>query len=219
VPDPGPLVGRGRAADVYDVGGGRVLRRYRSAHDSAPEAELMRHVAAHGFPVPEVHDVDGRDLVMERVAGPSQLDVLPHRPWLASTFGRELADLHGRLDAVPPLAGRPGRILHLDLHPGNVLRTAAGPVVIDWSNATVGDRADDVATTWLLLAVGRPDGGRAIQVLAAVLRRRLLGALLGGVDTAAARAALPGACARRELDPNMSPEELAAIRALAAAER
>ena len=28
-PAPGPLIGTGRAADVYDIGGGRVLRRYR----------------------------------------------------------------------------------------------------------------------------------------------------------------------------------------------
>ena len=38
VSEPGPLVGTGRAADVYDIGNGRVLRRYRTDHDSTIEA-------------------------------------------------------------------------------------------------------------------------------------------------------------------------------------
>lgn len=217
MPEPGPLVGRGRAADVYDVGGGRVLRRYRSEHDSGPEAAAMAHLSRHGFPVPTVHDVAGRDLVMDRVDGPSQLDVLQRRPWRAAACGRELAELHHRLDRIPPL-GATGRVVHLDLHPGNVLCTASGPVVIDWSNARDGRSAEDVATTWLLLAVGRPDGGRTLQVLAAVLRRRLLAAFLAGVDVAAARGALGEVCEHRLHDPNMGPGELAAIRELAASE-
>ncbi len=214
--EPGPLVGRGRAADVYDLGGGRVLRRYRTDHDSGPEAELMRHLDAHGFPVPSVYDVDGRDLVMARVDGVSQLDDLQRRPWRVAAHGRVLADLHHRLDRVPAPGGAAGRVVHLDLHPGNVLCTDDGPVVIDWSNATVADPAEDVATTWLLLAVGRPDGGRVLQALAALLRRRLLAAFLGRVDVPAARQALPLICERRLVDPNTGPEEMAAIRALAA---
>ena len=219
VADPGPLVGRGRAADVYDVGEGRVLRRYRSAHDSAPEAELMAHVARHGFPVPAVHDVDGRDLVMDRVVGRSQLDDIERRPWRVAAHGRALADLHRRLDGIPTPGGEDGGIVHLDLHPGNVLCTADGPVVIDWSNGRVGDRHADVATTWMLLATGEPDGGAAIRALAAVLRRRLLHAFLAGVDVAAARRVLPAVCDDKLGDPNMGPGERDAIRALAAAER
>jgi len=217
--EPGPLLGRGRAADVYDVGGGRVLRRYRTAHDSGPEAAIMAHLAGHGFPVPAVHDVDGRDLVMDRVDGPSQLDDLTRRPWRAGAHGRTLAELHRHLDRVPAPDGAAGRVLHLDLHPGNVLLTGRGPVVIDWSNARVGDGADDVATTWLLLAAGRPDGSVAIQALAAVLRRRLLAAFLAGVDRAAAERALPAVCDERLRDPNMGPGEREAIRRLGAAHR
>ena len=216
--DPGPLVGRGRAADVYDVGGGRVLRRYRTEHDSGPEAALMAHVARHGFPVPAVHDVDGRDLVMDRVDGRSQLDDIERRPWRVAAHGHVLADLHRRLDAIPPLEGQSGGIVHLDLHPGNVLCTADGPVVIDWSNGRVGDRHEDVATTWMLLATGEPDGGAAIRALAAVLRRRLLRAFLAGIDVSAARRTLPAVCERKLDDPNMGPGERDAIRALAAAE-
>lgn len=200
---------------MYDVGGGRVLRRYRTEHDSAPEAAIMAHVARHGFPVPAVHDVDGRDLVMDRVWGPAQLDDLLRRPWRAAAHGRTLASLHRRLDAVPAPPGTAGGVRHLDLHPGNVVLTADGPVVIDWSNADVGDRRADLATTWALLAAGRPDGGRTIQALAAVLRRVLLRSFLAGIDVDGARRSLGEVCDLRALDPNISPGELAAMRSLA----
>lgn len=216
--DPGPLVGRGRGADVFDVGGGRVLRRYRTEHDSRPEAALMVHLAGHGFPVPAVHDVDGRDLVIDRVDGPSQLDDIERRPWRVAAHGRTLAELHRQLDGVPAPDGARGHVVHLDLHPGNVLCAAEGPVVIDWSNGRVGERYEDVATTWMLLAAGRPDGGAAIQVLASVLRRRLLRAFLSGVDVRAARTVLPAVCERKLDDPNMGVGERDAIRALAATE-
>ena len=52
---PGPLLGAGRSADVYALGAGRVLRRYRVPIDVAAEARLMRYLAASGFPVPEVY--------------------------------------------------------------------------------------------------------------------------------------------------------------------
>lgn len=42
-------------------------------------------------------------------------------------------------------------LLHGDLHPGNVLLGQAGPVVIDWFDATVGHPHADVARTSLLL--------------------------------------------------------------------
>ena len=64
--DPGPLIGSGRAADVYDIGDGRVLRRNRTGAGTEREAAVMRHLWRHGYPVPEVHHADGADLVMDR---------------------------------------------------------------------------------------------------------------------------------------------------------
>ena len=52
-----------------------------------------------------------------------------------------------RLDALP--AGR--AICHGDMHPGNVLLTTGGPVVIDWMTSTCGSPAADVARTLFLL--------------------------------------------------------------------
>ncbi len=79
--EPGRLVGTGRAADVYDIGDGRVLRRYRTDHDSAIEAAAMRAAWTAGYPVPEVYDADGRDLVMEHLEGPTMLKSIGDRPW------------------------------------------------------------------------------------------------------------------------------------------
>lgn len=47
-------------------------------------------------------------------------------------------------------------ICHGDFHPGNVILTAAGPVIIDWLQAARGDPLADVARTSLLLACAEP---------------------------------------------------------------
>jgi len=78
----GDLIARGRAADVYAEGAERVRRRYREPGQSAEsEAELMRYLHGQGYPVPEVFDADGADLVMARVPGPTMLAELGRRPW------------------------------------------------------------------------------------------------------------------------------------------
>jgi aminoglycoside phosphotransferase (APT) family kinase protein len=43
------------------------------------------------------------------------------------------------------------RVLHLDFHPANVILTARGPVVIDWSNAVAGQPGLDLAKTVVTL--------------------------------------------------------------------
>jgi aminoglycoside phosphotransferase (APT) family kinase protein len=122
---PGRLVGSGRYADVYDIGRGRVLRRYRDSSAMAGrEAEVMRHARAHGVPVPEVFAVSGTDIVMEYARRPSMLQVLTRRPWTLGHHARLLADLHALVHAVPVLGwlrapfGAGPALLHLDLHPG-----------------------------------------------------------------------------------------------------
>lgn len=60
------------------------------------------------------------------------------------------------------------RLCHGDFHPGNVLWTPKGPVVIDWLTAVRGDAAADVARTLLLLEIGTLPPGMAF---AAPLRR------------------------------------------------
>ena len=76
---------------MYDLGNGRVLRRYRDQRNPervAAEAEVMTHARASGVPVPEVFDVSGHDIVMERVAGPTMLEAVGRRPWTAGAQAR-----------------------------------------------------------------------------------------------------------------------------------
>ena len=180
---PGPLVGAGRAADVYALDERRVLRRYRNGESSEREAAVMAYLAGAGFPVPRVHDASGPDLVLERLGGRDMLADLSARPWLARRHARTLAGLHDRLHAItaPPSLRAPfgpgGRVLHLDLHPGNVMLTPAGPVVIDWSNVAAGPAAADVAMAWLIIATSEVDAPPlllrpAISSVRAVLLRR-----------------------------------------------
>jgi aminoglycoside phosphotransferase (APT) family kinase protein len=167
---PGELIGAGRSADVYALGARRVLRRYRVPIDVAAEARLMQYLAASGYPVPEVYDADGLDIVMERLDGPDMLADLGRRPWLIPRHARTLADLHDRLHQITapagwpqvpgPAGGAPGEnrvVLHLDLHPGNVMLTSRGPVVIDWVGARAGIGGADVAMAYLIMSTADND--------------------------------------------------------------
>src|SRR4051794_10258399 len=42
-------------------------------------------------------------------------------------------------------------LLHLDLHPDNVILSPTGPILINWQAAVAGPAAADVAHTWLLI--------------------------------------------------------------------
>ena len=66
------------------------------------------------------------------------------------------------------------RMIHLDLHPLNVMSTPEGLLVIDWANARRGDPAIDVANTWSLLVCGEVPGGARGRALAAIGRGLLL---------------------------------------------
>jgi aminoglycoside phosphotransferase (APT) family kinase protein len=160
---PGLLVGSGRSADVYAIDAGRVLRRYRVPLDVQAEATIMRYLDEAGFPVPKVYDAAGSDLVMERLDGRDMLIDLARRPWLARRHACLLAEMHNRLHQIPAPAGFPqplgpgATVLHLDLHPGNIMLTSRGPVVIDWSNRSVGPAGADVAIAYLIMACSEVD--------------------------------------------------------------
>jgi aminoglycoside phosphotransferase (APT) family kinase protein len=224
----GRLLARGRAADVFEAGPGRVLRRYRPGepHDAADEAAVMEHARRQGFPVPKVHDAGGTDIVLERINGPTMLADLGRRPWRVRGHGALLASLHRRLHAIPAPAGlrcpfgRGECLVHLDLHPDNVLLSDGGPVVIDWSNASRGEAADDVALTWVIVATSVVEGPAALRLAARFGRDLLLKAFLAGVDAEPARGRLAEvAVARLETDQHLRPAERRALEALVAAGR
>jgi hypothetical protein len=112
-----------------------------------------------------VYDADGRDLVLERLDGVDMLADLGRRPWLIARHARTLADLHDRLHQIAAPSGLPdvagpgqGRVvLHMDLHPGNVMLASRGPVVIDWVGARAGAGGTDVAMAYLIMTTAETD--------------------------------------------------------------
>jgi tRNA A-37 threonylcarbamoyl transferase component Bud32 len=135
---------------VYALDARTVLRRYRGRDVPAGEVNVMRYVRAHGYPAPEVVSVDRADLVLERATGSTMRVDLARRPWMLIGHARLLADLHRRLHRIAapdwlPAIGPGGTVIHLDLHPENVLLHGKGALVIDWANA----RAEGTGrTTW-----------------------------------------------------------------------
>ncbi|MEV5975308.1 phosphotransferase [Streptomyces sp. NPDC051921] len=201
----GEPIGRGRSADVYELGGPAgawVLRRYRDGGDADREAALMRDLAAHGYPVPRVRSSAGPDLVMERLTGPTLLDAALAGTVAPEAAGTLLADLLRRLHATP--------WIHLDLHPGNVVLTEAGPVVIDWRTAREGPAGLDRAMSALLLAEASlsdaPHAPAAHEALTSLLAR---------LDAPVAPY-VPEATALRAADPHLSADERAAVPAAGA---
>ena len=200
-----------------------MLRRARPARSLRREADAIEHVRAHGFPVPAVEKLqsDDTELIMERVDGPTMIDDAAARPWRLRRHARTLADLHRRLHEIPapgwmesvPDGG--DRVVHLDLHPLNVIMSTRGPVVIDWTNARRGDGMTDVALTWVLLATARPPGGHLKQAVVAVFRVLFLHAFLACFDRAAASARVPEVARAKTLDSNMSDTEKHAMLRLA----
>jgi aminoglycoside phosphotransferase (APT) family kinase protein len=189
------VLAAGRASEILDLGDGRVLRRFKAGGDPEREAAVMRHAREHGYPVPDVLEVRDDALVLELVEGPTMAADLARRPWRVARHARTLARLHECLHEIP-FDG--ARLLHLDLHPENVLLASGGPVVVDWTNADAGEPALDVALTWVI--------GATVGNAGASLFTRLF---LRHVDREAARRALPDAVAYRLADSNVTDAERA----------
>jgi Ser/Thr protein kinase RdoA (MazF antagonist) len=211
--EPLRLLAAGRDADVFALDERRVLRRYRDGSDVAEEAAMMAYLAERGVPVPTVYEVNGADLVMERLAGPTLLDSLVGGGTDPAVAAGVLADLHQRLHAVPTrrTANPSDRILHLDLHPGNVMLAATEPVLIDWRNTAEGPPDLDLAVTALIIAEVATGsflagfGETARQILTTFLR-------LAGGDP---RSQLDHAVAYRSSMPTLSRDEKARLAAAA----
>jgi aminoglycoside phosphotransferase (APT) family kinase protein len=100
------LIAQGRTAEVFDAGGGRVLKLLRTGmpeHLLDLEASKAAAANAAGVPAPAVFGrrvVDGRPGVeMERIRGHVMVREIRRAPWTAGRWGRRLADLHARVTA------------------------------------------------------------------------------------------------------------------------
>ncbi|GAA3577261.1 phosphotransferase [Nonomuraea rosea] len=208
----GELLGSGRSADVYAIGGGRVLRRYRVAMDARREAAVMAYVAGHGYPVPEVYlgESTATDLVMSRLHGPTLLRALIDGETSPEEAGDVLARLLRRLHEIPAKdsADPADRVLHLDLHPDNVLSTPDGPVVIDWCNTREGPPGLDCGMSAVILAQVAADADSGFAPEALAVLRALLAGLGAAMDFGAG---LDQARARRGADRALSAREIALL--------
>lgn len=215
------LLASGRDADVFDLGDGRVLRRHKNGRPATKQADLLRYAASQGYPVPVLHDASGPDLILEKLDGPEMQQVI--RPWNLDAIASLLADLHRRLHAIPPMPGlrtefgEPTSLLHLDLHPRNVLMTSRGPIVIDWANAANGPGQADVALMWVIGKSSRIDGPLWVRGLLGAFRGRFLDTFLRRAADGDFERVLHAVAEWRKRDANVTDDERAAIDRLLAA--
>jgi aminoglycoside phosphotransferase (APT) family kinase protein len=218
---PGPLLASGRDADIFEYGPGLVLRRSRKGRSMAREAQTMAYLHAQRYPVPAIEEVseDGSQLVMERIEGRTMVEAIAAAPWSVRRQARTLAELHLQLhDLAPvdflgpaPVGGHDGRLLHMDLHPLNVMVGPRGPVVIDWTNAALGDPLVDVGLAWVLMAAGQIPGSKVMAALLGWGRTLLVNGFLSHFDRAALTSRLRDVVTYKVQDENMSAQEVAGM--------
>ncbi|GHA07450.1 hypothetical protein GCM10010329_32720 [Streptomyces spiroverticillatus] len=214
------MLGSGRSAEIFALDEQWVLRRNRHGGDTAEEVAVMAHLAAHGYPVPAVRAAEvPSEMVIQRLYGKTMLQAFVSGEITEEAAATIVAELLHSLHKVPArVSTHPqDRILHLDLHPDNVMLTAEGPMVIDWCTTAEGPEGLDWAMTALILAEVAvvpcpPEAGPQVAAMATGARMMLTSLLErrgSGIDLDdAGSGCLARARARRAEDPNLSPEEI-----------
>jgi aminoglycoside phosphotransferase (APT) family kinase protein len=145
--------------------GEAAVRVFRASQEHAAqrEGEALAAAAAAGIPVPPVLAAGtpgsaGRRpvIILRWCEGSTMLDELIRRPGDAGSLGELLGRTQAAIHRAPvprEWRARPGeRLLHLDLHPLNVLVDGHDvSAVLDWVNAQAGDPRADVARTYAIL--------------------------------------------------------------------
>jgi aminoglycoside phosphotransferase (APT) family kinase protein len=103
---------------------------------------------------------------------PSLKDLIRRRVTQSGRVPPHLADRAlAMLDTVPD----GDRICHGDLHPGNIIRSSHGHMIIDWTNVARGDATADFVRTDLMIRMGSiPPGSPIVIRYGALFARRLM---------------------------------------------
>jgi aminoglycoside phosphotransferase (APT) family kinase protein len=97
---------------------------------------------------------------------PSYKDRLRHDIHSTAHLSEGLREkVFAALDLLPEAQN----LCHGDYHPGNILITKRGPVVIDWMNACSGRHWADVARTSMTLTIGAKAAGAQIRPIVRVI--------------------------------------------------
>lgn len=117
----GPLLGRGRTAEVYDLNHGTILKLFFEWYEPdaiEEEYRISKEVSSTALSTPMVHGMVQLGcrggIIYERVEGETMLQVLAAKPWVYLKMARELAKEHAHINACNA-AGLP--------HLTNVLET------------------------------------------------------------------------------------------------
>ena len=129
---------------------GRAASIYERVHGPSMWANMLEHrqqVPAHARALAELQA--HLFSLTPPISLPSLRDRLTCK--IRRAAARVDSELVAALDAIPPPDGRT-HLCHGDLHPGNVIMSRDGPVLIDWFDAARGDRLADIARTSLLIS-------------------------------------------------------------------
>lgn len=160
----------GASGSSWDAGS-RVLRFGPRARMDMELAAAT--AAARVLPVPRVvsrAEVGGHSVfLLEKLPGQPAADLARQRPELARAAGRVCGAVHALLAGaslpagLPPVHAAPSGltgtdracVLHLDLHPLNVLLSEKAELtgVLDWANAAAGPAILDRARSWAILTL------------------------------------------------------------------
>jgi aminoglycoside phosphotransferase (APT) family kinase protein len=131
-----------------------------------------------------------------------------------------LADLHRQVHEIdapawlPQLPDGGDRVVHLDLHPLNVLYGPNGPVLIDWPNAARGRAETDLAQTWLVIESADVSDQGLVARIGAPVKKMLVKRVIGQFDRDAIVPFLRPVAEVRATDRNMRPKEIEAMFAI-----
>ena len=104
-------LGEGREAEVFAWGEGQALRLFRDGFARRVEHERFAITAARAGRVPaprlgELVTVAGREgVVLDRIDGETQLDLVGRKPWTLMREARRTGRLHARLHTIAAPAG------------------------------------------------------------------------------------------------------------------